>query len=207
MADTLAENLENNIARRASWNAPCTFKRQNKIPIDSKSCFKTYQQLEDYINDTESTAYPGQFVAVTSNQDERQGGYILTATVDDKLVPTPLTGVQQVQGGGIKSISLKGSEAGEIQAEVDEATGHATLTLEEIEYEELHTNSLYLDGTDLRELLPNISSIKAIQPAERFEPVPDGEFDVTNLLEKHNDLVDKFNTLLAALKGIVPAQS
>jgi hypothetical protein len=106
MADTLAENLKNEIATRASWTTPCTFKRTNKIPIDAKSCFKTYAELEEYINDTESTAYPGMFVAVTSNQDQKRGGYILMGNEDDELVPMSVS--------GIKSLTLKGDGDSEI---------------------------------------------------------------------------------------------
>ena len=202
MADTLAENLKNEIATRASWTTPCTFKRTNRIPIDPKSCFKTYAELEQYIADPESTAYPGMFVAVTSNQEEGQGAYVLVGNENDQLVPKKLSGIQQVDGGGIKSFTLQGAEDTHIDAEVDE-NGHATLRIEELEFEELHTQELYLDGVNIKTMIPNFQAIRNLPEAETFIPDPEGEFDLETLLVKHNELVGMYNNLLNALKGAV----
>ena len=183
MADTLAENLKNEIATRVSWTTPCTFKRTNKIPIDAKSCFKTYAELEEYINDPESTAYPGMFVAVTSNQDQKRGGYILMGNEDDELVPMSVS--------GIKSLTLKGDGDSEIQAEVDN-TGHATLTLDEMEFDTLESNELMVNGFNIglfMTFLETISNLNEVDPN-------DEEYTL-------EDLKNKFNYLLRTIKRAI----
>ena len=76
--DELNTELYSKMATIAAWTAPCTFSRTEKAPIDSKSVFETYDDLIDYINDAVyGTAYPGQLVAVTSNNDQARGAYVL----------------------------------------------------------------------------------------------------------------------------------
>lgn len=89
MADALSTNLQNAIASNASWTTPCTFNRMYKMPIDSKSCFDTFSDLTNYLNNPESTAYPGMYVAVTGKEDTKAGPYILMSD-GTKLNPIPM---------------------------------------------------------------------------------------------------------------------
>ena len=93
--DILSTNLFKEIGRRPKWTAPCTFDRTNAMPLDNKTCFLTYADLESYINEEESTAYPGMFVSVTSTSDPQNGAYVLMSD-GTKLNPVPLGDSKQV---------------------------------------------------------------------------------------------------------------
>lgn len=55
----------------------------------------------------------------------------------------------------IESISLNGAEGSRIDATIENK--HASLQLDELEFEELRTNSLYIDGNSLDEIVPDVS--------------------------------------------------
>ena len=46
MADTLSTNLQTLIASKNQWNAPCTFKRLNPMPLDPETCFDRYAKTQ-----------------------------------------------------------------------------------------------------------------------------------------------------------------
>ena len=50
--------------KAALWDVAVSIKRGNPLPLDASSIFKSYADLEAYIADGESVAYPGQLVAV-----------------------------------------------------------------------------------------------------------------------------------------------
>lgn len=95
--------------------------------------------------------------------------------------------------GIIKSIVLKGSESGEIPAKVDE-NGNAVIELEELEFDELIANSLYLNGKNIFDYIPDLSSAKDI-----------GRIDTTNGTTV-NAIAEKLNQLIGILKGIAETQ-
>jgi hypothetical protein len=69
MADKLSQDLQTLIGKKETWTAPCTFTRTNAMPFDPKSCFDTKQDLDNYLSNAQSTAFPGMVVAVTSCED------------------------------------------------------------------------------------------------------------------------------------------
>ena len=187
--DTQAEELANKIATGAKWTTPCTFDRINRMPIDAKSCFRTYQDLEEYLGDEETTAYPGMFLAVVDKNDTKRGAYVLMSTEEGTLVPTKL--------GQVSSIVVKGDgtpeegDSGEIVASVDE-NGKATIALGEIQFEEINVDTLEVDGMNIYEMVPCMSPIRAITE------IP----DENNL----NMTTGKINELIRTLKSIAEKQ-
>lgn len=141
--------------------------------------FTSYEQLLEYSNGDEAEA--GQFLAVAEPGATSADGYVLSR-VNNNLRPVKLKG----EDAPIKSISLVGSDDSEIPATIDN-NGHAEIKIDELEFDELHVNTLYL------------TSVQEIQGADKVE-IPSG-FDIDELAEKYNDLVDKFNTLLGAMQG------
>lgn len=101
MADTLSTNLQTLIASKNQWNAPCTFKRLNPMPLDPETCFDRYADLTSYLSNAASTAYPGMFVTVTSCEDPKAGAYVLMSD-GTKLNPIKLD-------GGVRSVSITGA--------------------------------------------------------------------------------------------------
>ena len=89
MADIPNDNLYSTIPSMAKYTLPCVFDRTTPVPIDPTTCFNSYTGLEDYINDPESTAYPGMIVAVTGMNDSAKGVYVLMSD-GTNLVPTPV---------------------------------------------------------------------------------------------------------------------
>ena len=189
MANTLADKLENDIETQASWNTPCTFNRLNKIPIDSKSCFKTMDDLMNYINDDESTAYPGQIVAVTTDLDGMQGGYVLMSNdEDEQLRPIQLTGIKKITLRG----SAEGGEDNKIEADVNGLTGEATLVLDEMEFDTLESNELLVNGFNIGLFMMFLEEISKLNEIE------EGNEEYTL-----NDIKDKFNYILRTIKRAI----
>ena len=74
---------------------------------------------------------------------------------------SPTKWVPMNSGGAITSIVLKGSEDGEIEAEVDPITKKATITLEELEFQELHANELWVGGKNIFDYIPNLKNVNS----------------------------------------------
>ena len=116
MSDTISDNLHSLIEEKNTWTAPCTFTRTNPMPLDRKSCFKTYEDLLAYINGENSTAYPGMFVSVTDSTDingetRRDGAYVIVSN-GTSLEPVYL-GVRSLTIPGIMAIEEKAEPEGE----------------------------------------------------------------------------------------------
>ena len=141
-SDPIVEDLKDKISSKPSWTTPCTFDRINRMPIDSKQCFDTYDDLIEYVTDPETTAFPGMFVAVLNRNDPRRGAYVLMSSPnpDEEGIPIP------VKLGGITSIVIRGDkpddeeESPEIEATVDPQTGKATIDIDEVQFGDLEVD-------------------------------------------------------------------
>jgi len=131
-SDPIVEDLKDKINSKPSWTTPCTFDRINRMPIDSKQCFDTYDDLIEYVTDPETTSFPGMFVAVINRNDPRKGAYVLTTSEEGELFPLKL--------GTVSSIVIRGDkpdgedEIPEIEAKVDPQTGKATIDIDEVQF-------------------------------------------------------------------------
>ena len=96
--------------------------------------------------------------------------------------------------GNIKSIVLKGSEAGEIPAEVD-ANGKAVIELEELEFEELHANQLIVGGNNVFNYIPNMNIIQEVS-----------ELDLTHGTTL-NEVAQTLNALIGRIKAAASSQT
>ena len=103
MADTLSTNLQTLIASKNTWTAPCTFTRTNPMPFDPKSCFDTKQDLNAYLADAASTAYPGMIVAVTSSEDPEKGAYVISSN-GTNLVPVLLGTKEEINSASASAV-------------------------------------------------------------------------------------------------------
>ena len=114
-------------------------------------------------------------------------------------------------GWGSGTEDTPGQDGGEIEAVEDQSRpGHFILPLEEIHFDELQANKLYLGDRDIMELIPNMSGVDGVVEAQTVVPDPGtAGFSMDELADKYNDLVGKFNQLVAALKSSVvpPAQN
>lgn len=88
-ADQPNDELYSLLPNMAKYTLPCVFKRTERAPIDPYTCFNTFQQLQEYISDGETTAYPGMIVAVTGMYDSAKGVYVLMSD-GITLIPTPV---------------------------------------------------------------------------------------------------------------------
>lgn len=108
---TLSELMYAKLLEMAEWVAPCTFKRTNRAPLDSKSCFATLESytsgdnsVETYLNETYSTAYPGQVIAVTDDSTHN-GLYVLMEDVENgRLVPTRLGTASEINAASASAV-------------------------------------------------------------------------------------------------------
>lgn len=109
--DTINQEFYTKMSTIAKWLAPCAFARSEKAPLDSKSVFQTHQSLIDYIDDpVNSTAYPGQIVAVTADTDEtKNGAYVLLPESYD--IPPATEGGETTQGIHLRPRMLAASES------------------------------------------------------------------------------------------------
>lgn len=100
----------------------------------------------------------------------------------------------------VTSVSLAGSLGGEIVA-VPDANGKAKLQLEELEFQELNTDVLYLHGVDITTLIPNLGRIAAgdVPNADKLDL--NESYSLEDIAWKYNQLADKFNHLLLVLKN------
>ena len=186
MADTLSKDLKNIVAEKASWTTPCTFKRMYRMPIDAKSCFETYDELVAYIEDAQTTAYPGMYVAVTSCEDPQAGAYIIMSD-GSSLHPIKINGAD----GTVKSVTVTGGNnpEGESFTAYPDENGDAKIVIDGLEFDEMWVNKLFLGGIDITTLFPDLSPINAVEPIDKEKGFT---------LE---DVADKFNELLAAMKS------
>ena len=173
---------------------------------------------KEYIAVDSGTRATSQIVKMTNHDNEfcgtlktRQDGsdkdikeiFIQGATVDGTpvQVTTSDSGKKILDihlpdsGGTIKSISLVGSEGSEIPATID-SNGHAEINIEELEFDEMWVDKLYLDGVDINSKFIDLSPVNEIQPIDM-----DNEEGFTM-----EDLANKYNELLAKLKSIASAQ-
>lgn len=194
-SDPIVEDLKDKINSKPSWTTPCTFDRINRMPIDSKQCFDTYDDLIEYVTDPETTSFPGMFVAVINRNDPRRGAYVLMNS------PNPEEeGIQiPVKLGGISSIVIRGDkpdgedETPEIEATVDPQTGKATIDIDEVQFGDIEVDQLIIDGVDIYDLIPKMAVFKDI------EDIPEDE---TTL----DDTVRKLNQIISGLKQIAQSQ-
>lgn len=76
------------LANGATWSAGVAFKRSNPLPIDSNSVFASTTELTNYL-ETNPVAYPGQVVAVATNDSVTVYG-VKYNTTSAKLEPVAL---------------------------------------------------------------------------------------------------------------------
>ena len=133
----------------------------------------------------------------------------------DISVPTKTSDLTNDAGfitQAIQSISLRGwgsgtdeqpgDDGGRIEATpVDGKPGEYEILIKELEFNELHVQSLYLSGKNIIDLIPNLERLNEVGNGSEVEE--DG-YDIKNLKDKYNDLVVKFNLLLSVLKGSLP---
>lgn len=121
-------------------------------------------------------------------------------------ITVPPKGIQSLSlvGWGSGTDTTPGTDGGKIDAEEDpDNPGHFTITLKELGFDDLSVNKLYLNNVDITYLIPNLKRIKDGEIEEAKKVSPD-VYQVDQLRDKYNDLVDKFNALLFVLKNSTP---
>lgn len=92
----------------------------------------------------------------------------------------------------IKSISISGVGSSRIDADVD-SSGNADIKIEGLDFQEIYVNNLYIDRKDIKELLPDLSSIRDLQEVQ--DP------------NRMQDIADKLNELIRLLKDAANTDS
>lgn len=92
----------------------------------------------------------------------------------------------------IKSISLSGIGGSKITADID-SNGNANLSVDEIEFQEIYVNNLYLDGKNIKTVIPDLSGISELQEVQN--PT------------RMQDIADKLNELIGLLKDAANTDS
>lgn len=121
-------------------------------------------------------------------------------------ITVPPKGIQSLSlvGWGSGTDTTPGTDGGKIDAEEDpDNPGHFTITLKELGFDDLSVNKLYLNNVDITYLIPNLRRIRDGEIEEAKKVNPD-VFQIDQLRDKYNDLVDKFNALLFVLKNSTP---
>lgn len=98
MADVPYENMEKAQNDSAVWNVPCVFHRTKRMPYDEKSVFMTLSDVQLYIDEEQTTSYPGMVVSVVGGIYEERGAYILLSD-GTTLIPTPISSSEMAWEG------------------------------------------------------------------------------------------------------------
>ena len=143
--------------------------------------FETQDQKDQFLRT--NAAKEGQLVAVKNG--DSADVYVIVEDSGTK---------NAIHLNPVRSVTLAGELGGEIDAKI--TNGNARIQLDELEFDEIHVNDLYLRGTSIFNIL------QEVEPAVKFEPEPTLDYTMDELRTAHNDLVDKFNALLEALSVI-----
>ena len=143
--------------------------------------FETQAQKDQFLGT--DAAKEGQLVAVKNG--DSADVYVIIEDSDAK---------KAIHLNPVRSVTMTGELGGKIDAEI--INGNAKIQLDELEFDEIHVNDLYLNGTSIFEIL------QEVKPASEFETDPALDYTMDDLRKEHNALVKKFNALLEALSVI-----
>ena len=110
--------------------------------------------------------------------------------------------VMPVSFGNITQISILGAmitqpDGTQVQSRLDatiDEDGRATIQIEELEFDEMYLNKLFIGGTEIRQLIKgyiNVDACGKIEPVENLDP---NNITLVTVANKLKEIIDKINT-------------